>query len=239
MTNEGQNPEVFYGYSAYGETQALGVDGDIPNNSNQYTARENDGLVGGTNGGALYYYRARYYDPVLKRFVSEDPIGLRGGFNVLTYVGGNPLNHSDPRGLDDPSCMCEGGPRLPDFVSASLSVAVPFTGNLGSWTFSVSVDRNGNWYWSPIGPGVGRALTFVSGSATANWLIQGCKPTKEQLSNFLSGHGFTIAGGYWGGANAIYSPGNGWAAGLGFVSPQLGGNYSYSWQGKGNAGGSW
>jgi RHS repeat-associated protein len=99
MTNEGQNPEVFYGYSAYGETQALGVDGDIPNNSNQYTARENDGLVGGTNGGALYYYRARYYDPVLKRFVAEDPIGLAGGLNSYAYVGGNPISQYDPYGL--------------------------------------------------------------------------------------------------------------------------------------------
>jgi RHS repeat-associated protein len=100
MTNEGQNPEVFYGYSAYGETQALGVDGDIPNNSNQYTARENDGLVGGTNGAALYYYRARYYDPVFSRFIAEDPIGLRGGTNFYKYVRGNPPRWSDPFGLD-------------------------------------------------------------------------------------------------------------------------------------------
>jgi RHS repeat-associated protein len=94
-----QNPEVFYSYSPYGETQALGVDGDIPANSNQYTARENDGRIGGTGGGSLYYYRARYYDPVLKRFVSEDPIGLRGGRNLYAYVEANPINSSDPLGL--------------------------------------------------------------------------------------------------------------------------------------------
>jgi RHS repeat-associated protein len=99
MTNEGQNPEVFYGYNAYGETQALGVDGDIPNNSNQYTARENDGLVGGTNGGALYYYRARYYDPVLKRFITQDPIGLVAGANLYAYVNGDSINSYDPLGL--------------------------------------------------------------------------------------------------------------------------------------------
>jgi RHS repeat-associated protein len=99
MTNEGQNPEVFYGYSAYGETQALGVDGDIPNNANQYTARENDGLVGGTNGGALYYYRARYYDPVLKQFIADDPAGIVGGINGRAYVSGNPIDYLDPLGL--------------------------------------------------------------------------------------------------------------------------------------------
>jgi len=32
----------------------------------QYTGREVDGT-------GLYYYRARYYDPVLKRFISDDP----------------------------------------------------------------------------------------------------------------------------------------------------------------------
>jgi RHS repeat-associated protein len=99
MTNPSQNPELFYAYSAYGETNQLGVDLGSPPNSNQYTARENDGLVGGTNGGQIHYYRARYYDPLLKRFVSEDPIGLRGGANLYGYVGGDPVVNRDPLGL--------------------------------------------------------------------------------------------------------------------------------------------
>ncbi|MDC0994055.1 hypothetical protein OAR16_00445 [bacterium] len=42
----------------------------------QYTGCDNDDT-------GLYYYRTRYYDPVLKRFVSEDPIGLMGGHQFL------------------------------------------------------------------------------------------------------------------------------------------------------------
>ena len=99
MTRPDQSPELFYAYSPYGETQQLGADPDSPQNSTQYTARENDGLVGGTNGGSLYYYRARYYDPVLKRFVSEDPIGIEGGANLYAYVDGDPLSRIDPLGL--------------------------------------------------------------------------------------------------------------------------------------------
>jgi uncharacterized protein RhaS with RHS repeats len=48
----------------------------------------------------LYFYRARYYDPVLKRFVSSDPIGLAGGLNEYAYVGGDPVSYVDPEGLD-------------------------------------------------------------------------------------------------------------------------------------------
>jgi RHS repeat-associated protein len=47
----------------------------------------------------LYYYRARYYDPQVGRFVSEDPIGFAGGLNFYGYVDGNPKEWLDPFGL--------------------------------------------------------------------------------------------------------------------------------------------
>jgi RHS repeat-associated protein len=47
----------------------------------------------------LYYNRARYYDPELGRFVSEDPIGLTGGMNPYTYAANDPVNLRDPTGL--------------------------------------------------------------------------------------------------------------------------------------------
>jgi RHS repeat-associated protein len=46
----------------------------------------------------LHYNRFRYYDPGVGRFVSQDPIGLSGGFNVLIY-GSNPFRWIDPLGL--------------------------------------------------------------------------------------------------------------------------------------------
>ena len=46
------------------------------------------------------YCRARYYHPGLQRFISEDPIGFRGGdVNAYAYVGNTPLNTTDPLGL--------------------------------------------------------------------------------------------------------------------------------------------
>ena len=58
-----------------------------------YTGRELDTETG------LYYYRARYYDSGLGRFISEDPIGFSAGdTNLYRYVNNNPTNFTDPTG---------------------------------------------------------------------------------------------------------------------------------------------
>ncbi len=59
-----------------------------------YTGREWDKEIG------LYYYRARYYDPMDGRFISKDPIGFKGGINQFQYVQNNPINFVDSTGLD-------------------------------------------------------------------------------------------------------------------------------------------
>ncbi|WP_447894313.1 RHS repeat-associated core domain-containing protein [Vreelandella sp. GE22] len=46
----------------------------------------------------LYYNRHRYYDPQQGRYISQDPIGLRGGTNLYGYVA-NPMGAVDPLGL--------------------------------------------------------------------------------------------------------------------------------------------
>lgn len=90
LTNSSGSVVTSYTYDAYGNTT---ISGTANSNVQEYTGRENEG-----NG--LYYYRARYYNPNLGRFVSQDPAGFAGGINQYVYAGDNPANFIDPFGLD-------------------------------------------------------------------------------------------------------------------------------------------
>jgi len=48
---------------------------------------------------ALYYFRARWYEPETGRWLSPDPIGISGGLNLYVFCGNDPVNYIDPSGL--------------------------------------------------------------------------------------------------------------------------------------------
>jgi RHS repeat-associated protein len=79
-----------YTYGAFGNL--IASTGTVTNPF-QFTAREFDPETG------IYEYRARYYQPNLGRFLSEDPAGFSGGTDFYDYVQGDPIDFDDPSGL--------------------------------------------------------------------------------------------------------------------------------------------
>ena len=63
-----------------------------------FTGRRFDPETSDSNS-QMYFYRARYYSPILGRFISRDPIVYDGGMNLYEYVGSRAVDAVDPRGL--------------------------------------------------------------------------------------------------------------------------------------------
>jgi len=96
LTNSTGVLQTQYTYEPFGNTIITGLASASPF---QFTGREND-----ANG--LYFYRARYYDSPVGRFISEDPEDLDSGdINLYMYVENNPADWLDPWGL----WHCVGG----------------------------------------------------------------------------------------------------------------------------------
>jgi RHS repeat-associated protein len=92
LTNGAGTAVQLYEYSVYGQVSA-----SDPNHPNRFmfTGREFDKDTG------LYYYRARYYNPEIGRFLQTDPIGYGDGMNWYAYCKNNPIGYIDPSGLCD------------------------------------------------------------------------------------------------------------------------------------------
>ena len=101
-----------YGVLTYRNADWTTATSSVNANTVLYTGRTVDLATG------LYYYRARYYDAGLERFISRDPSGYSAGTNLYGYVGDNPGMRTDPTGEDLESdyrwfaakkCACDCG----------------------------------------------------------------------------------------------------------------------------------
>ncbi len=89
----------------------------------------------------LDYYNARYYDPVVGRFISADSVqGNAQGLDPYAYVGGNPVTHADPTGQ---KFISTGNPNDLRNNAPSTGWTLP-NGNLvtvtESWLYPTMVD---------------------------------------------------------------------------------------------------
>ncbi len=129
-----------YTFTPFGAlVPSLSVD-TVPNVL-KFAAREFDSETG------LYYFRNRYYDPQVGRFVSEDRAGLSGGINLYSIGRNDPVNARDPYGLNPI-------PQLPTVYTTATAcewITNPYACDVSGWT---------QW-WNGLGsagPGASPAL---------------------------------------------------------------------------------
>jgi RHS repeat-associated protein len=123
----------------------------------------------------LYNARARWYQPDVGRFMSEDPLGLAAGINQYAFAADDPINASDPSGAlatDQDGSVCSinaescgeplqfpgsGSPNAGAFWGNSgsgVSYAGGFTSTPGVWVGSAVVGYNGHGLLCRGGPDV-------------------------------------------------------------------------------------
>jgi RHS repeat-associated protein len=140
-----------YTYSAFGQTTATG---QSTASTNRFSGREADAT-------GLYYYRARYYDPALGRFLSEDPAGFGAGDpNLYAYVFNSPTNLTDPTGqfAVAPWLAACGYGALMDLGADFLSRPLDAMGRRkGSWSDIQNAAPRG-CASGLVGAGIGKAL---------------------------------------------------------------------------------
>jgi RHS repeat-associated protein len=98
ITDENGNPVERVSYDPYGMPTFTNAAGEVVSKSTigntllfhgrRYDAETN-----------LYYFRARYYDPIMGRFLQTDPMGYADSMNLYQGFNMNPYNFVDPLGL--------------------------------------------------------------------------------------------------------------------------------------------
>jgi RHS repeat-associated protein len=104
----------------------FGKSADDGGSAYKFAARRIDAETG------LYYSRNRYYNPSSGRFISPDPIGYGDGMNMYAYVGNDPMNATDPTGLDK-TCTGSRIRRADGFNCSRGTSRVTCMGNCASF----------------------------------------------------------------------------------------------------------
>ena len=127
-----------------------------------------------TEPNGFYYMRARYYDPEVGRFISEDPIGFDGGdVNLCAYASNNPILLMDPNGLKN------WGTTLEKVGQMMGKPIVKFAGGVID-KFLMAIDTSGDWAYygsaafgaagAVLGGSIGGPVGAVAGGVVGGYI---------------------------------------------------------------------
>lgn len=187
-------------YTPYGEKM---IDNSANYDLGSFTGHIDDSATG------LTYMQARYYDPVIGRFLSNDPLGFSPVrleyFNRYAYVENDPVNKNDPTGMFASSFSSQAFDRhsgwMPRQSVPTASSPIPSSG-----TREISVSVTASWGTSATGAAgiaidskanVAVTLTAGIGGGTPGASLEvGATTTNAESVNDLQGaSGLTTVGG--------------------------------------------
>ncbi len=211
MTENGVVIEDLF-YKPFGEKVAQQQGGFSP--SHMFTGQEFDDETG------LYYYNARYYNPVIGRFVSADSLvpysDNSQSFNRYSYVRNNPINFSDPSGHADADFVNSFDPGSSGgflWGNVEFHYSVSSVSHLsrrmrskfadGSLAFSGSSSNNSffsgvNSFFNEWVPGAQFLRTSMDSISAGNYgdgVLFGTAAVAEGVSTFFSGGTTNVAKG--------------------------------------------
>ena len=156
-----------YSYDPYGNASQSGTGFTNPY---QYMGREAD-----TSG--LYYYRARYYSPIMGGFISEDPAGFAGGqLSFYAAFVSDPLDFNDPFGLNAAAAALPFGEAAP---------IAEVGGAAGEGSFLASNPVGWVVLAGSLGYGAGTAINNAYGQDISDWIWGVTHPTITALATGL------------------------------------------------------
>jgi RHS repeat-associated protein len=199
----------------------------------QYTGREFDNFTG------LHYYRARWYDGNLGRFISEDPIGFGGGdVNLYGYVGNNSVMLTDPSGEIVPLLALVIVAAKSAAIGAAIgAAAVIITKGIGNVynnkNFFHCIKSPGYWIDVSIGAAGGAlvgALTPIAGAFAAAY--GGLSAASAGLASAVAlnavGNGLQYGASVGLGRTQYSHLGLGISIGAGALGGRIGGRFPYN-----------
>jgi RHS repeat-associated protein len=186
-------------YRPYGErltNSAASTDNKV-----YFTSRRQDAETG------LVYMGARYYDPMIGRFISTDPKQFDEKnaqlFNRYAYANNNPYKYVDPDGRD--AIVVVNGDR-----SINILVPIQFSGAASSPALIANIKEDVHKAWSGTYGGIDVDVRVIDGSMNKVDLIQGATSCDGGRSCVIGGNTgvWDVSAPYWSDGVAAHEVGH-------------------------------